>query len=78
MDVFALTALHNATTLSGSLVLGLARMKGFRSPEEIWTAAHVDEDYQIAEWGEDEENKAGRAAKADLWQAVVEFFRALE
>ncbi|MEE8258173.1 MAG: ATP12 family protein [Sphingomonadales bacterium] len=78
MDVFALTALHNATTLSGSLVLGLALMKGFRSPEEIWAAAHVDEDYQIAEWGEDEENKAGRAAKADLWQAVADFIRALK
>ena len=53
-------------------------MKGFRSREEIWAAAHIDEDYQIAEWGEDEENKAGRAAKADLWQAVADFFRALE
>ncbi len=78
MDVFALTALHNATTLSGSLVLGLALMKGFRSPEEIWAAAHVDEDYQIAKWGEDEENKAARAARADLWQAVADFSRALK
>ena len=78
MDVFALTALHNATTLSGSMVLGLALMKGFRSSEEIWAAAHVDEDYQIAKWGEDEENKAARAARADLWQAVADFSRALK
>ena len=78
MDVFALTALHNATTLSGSMVLGLALMKGFRSSEEIWAAAHVDEDYQIAKWREDEENKAARAARADLWQAVADFSRALK
>lgn len=78
MDVFALTALHTATTLSGSLGLGLALMKGFRSSDEIWAAANVDEDYQIAKWGEDEENKAARAARADLWQAVADFSRALK
>jgi len=78
MEVFPLTALQGATTLSGSLVLALALMKGFRAPEEIWAAAHVDEDYQIAKWGEDAEHREVRAAKAELWRAVSRFSGALK
>ena len=34
---------------------------GRLTPEEAWEAAHVDEDWQIAQWGEDEEAKQRRA-----------------
>ena len=78
MENFGLTALHNATTLTGSLVLALALMKGFRTQDEIWAAANIDEDFQIAEWGEDEEAKAARVAKAGVWFAVASFIEALK
>ncbi len=31
------------------------------TPEEAWDAAHVDEDWQIGQWGEDEEAAERRA-----------------
>ena len=52
-DAFALTALHVMTTLTGSAVLALAHAAGRLSLEESWAAAHVDEDFQTGQWGED-------------------------
>ncbi|MDH3579063.1 MAG: ATPase [Hyphomicrobiales bacterium] len=54
-DAFALAALHTITTLTGSALLALAHATGRLSAEEAWAAAHVDEDWQISQWGEDEE-----------------------
>jgi len=77
MDAFRLTGLHNATTLTGSLVLALALEAGFKPEGKIWAAAHVDEDYQISKWGEDAEAKKVRAEKWRLFQAIDKFFTAL-
>jgi chaperone required for assembly of F1-ATPase len=60
---FALCALHNMTTLTGSALLALAHAEGRLTPAAAWTAAHVDEDYQIAQWGEDAEAAARRARR---------------
>lgn len=54
-DAFSLAALHVMTALSGSALLALAVALGRLSPEEAWDAAHVDEDWQIGQWGEDAE-----------------------
>jgi chaperone required for assembly of F1-ATPase len=54
-DAFSLAALHVMTTLTGSALLALAVARGRLTPEEGWKAAHVDEDFQISQWGEDEE-----------------------
>lgn len=76
-DAFALTALHNATTLTGSLILALGLEKGFRKAPEVWRDAHADEDYQISRWGQDDEAKKIREEKKKMWLAVDQFFRAL-
>ncbi|TNC65169.1 ATP12 family chaperone protein [Rubellimicrobium roseum] len=55
MDVFELAAIHDLVALSGSLVLALAVAQGRLSAEEAWRLSRVDEDFQIEEWGEDEE-----------------------
>ena len=62
MDDFELTAFHDLVVLSGSLVLALAVAQGRLSAEEAWRLSRVDEDFQIEEWGEDEE-AAGAAAR---------------
>ena len=36
---------------------------GRMTPEEAWKAAHVDEDWQIAQWGEDAEAAVRRTAR---------------
>ena len=62
-DAFGLAALHVMTALSGSALLALAVALGRMTPEEAWEAAHVDEDWQIGQWGEDAEAKARRTAR---------------
>ncbi len=50
------------TTLTGSALLALAHAEGELSAAEVWAAAHVDEDWNLATWGEDAEALARRAA----------------
>jgi chaperone required for assembly of F1-ATPase len=63
-DAFELTALYDLVALSGSLVIGLAVAEGQADPEALWRASRIDEDWQIAQWGEDAE----AAHKAELRQ----------
>ncbi len=49
-----LGATHAATTLTGSALLALALSRGRLSADEAWQVAHVDEDWNMAQWGRDE------------------------
>ncbi len=60
LDALRLSALHVMTTLSGSALLALGTLHRAWTAEEAWAAAHVDEDWQIAQWGEDAEARARR------------------
>jgi chaperone required for assembly of F1-ATPase len=62
-EPFGLAALHVMTGLTGSALLARAVALGRMTPEEAWKAAHVDEDWQIAQWGEDAEAASRRAAR---------------
>jgi len=54
-DIWELAALHDLVGITGSLVLGLAVAEGALSAENAWSASRIDEDWQIVQWGEDEE-----------------------
>lgn len=54
-DHFALMALMQMTSLTGSALLVMAVRQGLIDADAAWTAAHVDEDHNIRLWGEDEE-----------------------
>jgi chaperone required for assembly of F1-ATPase len=69
-NAFALAALHVMTTLTGSALLALAHARGRLDVEAAWAAAHVDEDWQIAKWGEDTEAKARRQRRWAEMQAA--------
>ena len=71
----ALAALHVMTTLSGSALLALAVARGWMSAAEAWQAAHVDEEAQIAVWGEDEAAMARRAARQRDFLAASELLQ---
>ncbi|MEZ5908956.1 MAG: ATP12 family protein [Hyphomicrobiaceae bacterium] len=71
-DTFALGALHVMTTLLGSALLALAVAEGQLSPATGWAASHVDEDWQIAQWGEDAEAAARREARRREYLAAVD------
>jgi len=70
LDAFGLAAHHVMTTLTGSVLLALAHAGGRLTAEEAWAAAHVDEDWQIGQWGEDAEAKARREKRWAEMQAA--------
>ncbi|ALN73734.1 ATP12 family chaperone protein [Aureimonas sp. AU20] len=61
VDPFRLASLHQITTLTGSLLLALAVSEGFLDAERAWALAHIDEDWNIEQWGEDAEAQNRRA-----------------
>jgi chaperone required for assembly of F1-ATPase len=71
VDPFEFAALHVLTTLTGSALLALAVAHGRLAADEAWRAAHVDEDFQIAQWGEDDEATIRRAARWREMQAAA-------
>jgi chaperone required for assembly of F1-ATPase len=77
-DAFSLAALHVLTSLSGSALLALAVAMGRLTAEEAWAAAHVDEDFQISQWGEDEEARARRENRWGDFAAAARMLQLLE
>ncbi|WP_071797373.1 ATP12 family chaperone protein [Natronohydrobacter thiooxidans] len=72
---FELTAFHDLVAMSGSLIIGLATLDRFAPPEALWDASRVDEEYQIEQWGSDEEaEKLTLARKASFLQAARFYF----
>lgn len=57
---FRVAALHVLTSMLGSGILALAIARGRITLPEAWAAAHIDEDWQIEQWGEDAEASARR------------------
>jgi chaperone required for assembly of F1-ATPase len=62
-DPWAVGALHVVTTLTGSALLALALMRGRLDANEVWAAAHVNEDWNSEQWGADEEATVRQAAR---------------
>lgn len=70
-DSFRLTALHAATTATGSLVIALAIRDHVLDLAGAWEAAQIDETFQKEFWGADTGAEARRAAiRAELAAAV--------
>lgn len=70
-DHFQLAGLSPLVTVSGSLVIALALAEGALSLDAAWAAASLDEQWQIDQWGEDEEAvKALGARRADFAAAA--------
>jgi chaperone required for assembly of F1-ATPase len=73
-DPWRLGALHAITTLTGSALIALALAGGELSVEDAWTAAHVDEDWNMDLWGRDElvlRRRAFRFAEMQAAAAVL-------
>jgi chaperone required for assembly of F1-ATPase len=72
-DAFGITAVHDLVTLSGSLVLGLAVAEARVDAATGWALSRIDEDWQIAHWGEDEEAAEAAAARFDAFRHALRF-----
>ena len=65
-DPWRLAAVSSITTLTGSALLALAIAQGAIDIDTAWAAAHVDEDWQMTQWGRDQlalERRAFREAE---------------
>jgi chaperone required for assembly of F1-ATPase len=77
-EPWALGALNSVTTLTGSALIALAVARGRLSVEEAWTAAHVDEDWNMEQWGGDAmalERRSSRFAEMQAAALVLDAMR---
>ncbi|MGA8962873.1 MAG: ATP12 family protein [Pseudolabrys sp.] len=70
-DPWRLGAISSITTLTGSCLLALAIAHGALAADAAWTAAHVDEDWQMSQWGRDELALNRRAFHKSEFDAAV-------
>lgn len=73
-DDFALAAVHDLIALSGSLVLALAVTRGHLDAAAAWDISRVDEDWQISQWGADDEASAAAAVKRAAFLHAHRFY----
>ena len=78
LDNFTLTALHSTMSLTGSALLALMLHAHAISAELAWTAAHVDEDFQIAQWGPDTQAVQRREWRKADFIASLQFMNLLQ
>jgi chaperone required for assembly of F1-ATPase len=71
LDPLALAALHTVTTLTGSALIALVLACGAITAEAAWAAAHVDEDWQMGQWGEDPSALQRRTARWNEMEAAA-------
>jgi chaperone required for assembly of F1-ATPase len=74
---WAVAAMHVVTTITGSALLALALYRKALTPEEVWAAAHVDEDWNSQQWGADDEVMQRRAMRRRDFDAAVRVLEAV-
>src|SRR5689334_14579088 len=77
-DPWSVAALHVVTTLTGSALLALALHHGVLDADQVWAAAHVDEDWNAEKWGQDEEVVSRRAARLVDFRAAAQILKAVQ
>ncbi len=70
-DPWRLGAVHVITTLTGSALIALAVDNRHLAPDAAWLAAHVDEDWNMDQWGRDELAMQRRAFRLAEFQAAA-------
>jgi chaperone required for assembly of F1-ATPase len=76
-EPWRLGAVSAITSLTGSALIALAVAQGHLSTEDAWAAAHVDEDWNMHQWGRDEQALERRAKREAEMQAAALVLRNL-
>ena len=74
-EPWRLGAVHTVTTLTGSALIALALLRGALAAEAAWQAAHIDEDWNMEQWGSNEMALARRAFRLAEFQAAAMVLR---
>jgi chaperone required for assembly of F1-ATPase len=77
-DPIAIAALHTITNLTGSIILAVAISVNKYTASQVWKIAHVDEDWNISNWGEDHEAKKRRDNRLKEMEAAYHLFLAIQ
>jgi len=75
LSIFELTALHTITTISGSIFIALVLFTQGISSDQAWQAGHLEEDWNIALWGDDEEAQKRRKFRRKEWDAACKVLK---
>jgi chaperone required for assembly of F1-ATPase len=74
-DPWRLAAVSSITTLTGSALLALAVAHDALDADTAWAAAHVDEDWQMSQWGQDDLALERRAFREAEFRAAATVLR---
>jgi len=77
-EPWRLGAVSSMTALTGSALLALALSRGVLDAKDAWAAAHVDEDWQMSQWGSDELALSHRTLREAEFHAAVTVLRLIE
>lgn len=77
LDPFRLAALTTLTTLSASLLTGLAALEEGADIGALWAATGLEEAFQAERWGQDAEAATRTARRHTAFAAAAEFARLL-
>jgi chaperone required for assembly of F1-ATPase len=75
---FALAAVASLTSLAGSALIALALARGRLTTVEAWNAAHVDEDWNTRQWGEDNEATSRRAQRFSEFETAAKMLALID
>ncbi|MBT6314792.1 MAG: ATPase [Alphaproteobacteria bacterium] len=78
LDPFRLTAAHVASQAAGSAVIALALVEGEITPTTAADAAQIDDDWQLEQWGEDEEARELMVRRRSDLEEIGHFLALLE
>lgn len=78
LTAFELSAFHDLVALSGSLALAFAATESLHPPHTIWDMSRIDETYQIAQWGEDDEATEVSEIKRKSFVHAYNFFHMVQ
>ena len=70
-NLIEIVALNSLTGITGSGLLSIALREKLMTAEEVWTAAHIDEDYNVRLWGEVDEATERRTKRRLDFDAAV-------
>jgi len=77
-DPFKLACIHTFTSLSGSALLALALTECRLDAETAWKAAHVDEDWNNSQWGQDYEAAERRKTRWKDFSSADRLLKAVQ
>ena len=78
LDAFRLAGLSPLVTIGGSLVGALAVLEKAMTPEQVWEAVSLDDQWQLERWGSDAEAEAALENRRRDFLAAARFLELLD